>query len=231
MHTGRYSYADSKSDLEAYVFLHGFPGQFTKNEDLAVSIASNVKADCYTPHFTGIGLSPGEFLFTRCISDARDFVEAIWMSGKYTKVNIIAHSWGAFVAIQLLQQLSFPVARLILLAPLTFIPPAELMKEEFEQFIKSQIAIGHPANLERLIDDHAKIQADFLPAVKTPDFQTWPKTLVIQGKADAVTPSALNGPYFTGKHEKVSYIEVEDNHWLTNRATVNDLILSFLRNA
>lgn len=229
MYFEKFTYAGPGRAEEAFIFLHGFPGRFSKNEDLAVHLVASLKVDCYLPHYSGISSSPGEFLFTRSIEETKAFIETLLSSGEYQRINLIAHSWGAFVAIALLESSVLKLHKIVLLAPLTFVPPLESLEGDLRTFIETQVAIGRPASLKTLLEDLKKLRDLARTTVEEPQFSNWPETLVVQGNADDVTPAALNRKYFAGAAENVRFIEVTDSHWLTNRSSLSAHVTTFLR--
>ena len=84
--------------------------------------------EVYIIHYSGLGMSKGSFTFTKSIIDTYDLVNLI-----NDKITIVGHSWGGFVALNVLRQFK-NVEKLILLSPFTNLPDNNFVKE-FTDFV------------------------------------------------------------------------------------------------
>lgn len=136
---------------EVVLFFHGFPGRTTKNEDLATKFYQN-GLSTFLYHYEGLGKSSGVFSFRRCLNYAHQLTESLF--SKFDRVHILGHSWGGFVAGNVFATLSKNRGHLMLLNPLTQIPP--------DHFVRSLVLAA--IDNKELPDDYLgeKEKEDFL---------------------------------------------------------------------
>jgi pimeloyl-ACP methyl ester carboxylesterase len=87
-----YSVRGIQQSSDCVIFIHGFPGNVSKNEDLAEDIAQKFFVDAYAVHFGGLGKGTGKFAFGQSYSTALNFV--LEMSRRYKRVHLVGHSFA-----------------------------------------------------------------------------------------------------------------------------------------
>lgn len=221
LHIDSHAFRGEKPAKQAFVFLHGFPGLFTRNEDLAAFASARFQADSFVPHLSGIGQSKGEFLFSKSIENSISLIENILASNIYEKVNLVGHSWGGFITLTALRHFKKTIHRTMLLSPFTVAPPVEAILPELSAFVKQQQLTGKSADLNRLTKDMAEVLKIQHPRLDEALAYTSKDTLlVIQANEDTVMPAIANRSRYGAIGDAGSYLELNDNHWFTNRPPI-----------
>lgn len=114
----------TKPQASAYLFLHGFPAtKGTKNQDIAEALTRATGIKCYVLHFRGLGASEGHFSFVDTLEEARTVAAHLINQYGIKTLNIVGHSWGGLVGIDLFQTLPQKNrGQLILMAPFSEFP-------------------------------------------------------------------------------------------------------------
>lgn len=217
-----YTYQHTTTPERAVLFLHGFPAEAGKNEDIALKIAESLGCDTYVPHYPGLGENQGEFSFQGCILSSIELAQTLLKRFHYTKLDLVGHSWGGFVAYHLASILK-ETQSLVLLAPFSKNPSEKEVILQLKKFKFFQSLKHRPCNREALAQD-------FAFTLKNYDFPPLPKnckTWIIQGSKDSiVTPQSTQA--LSCRIPNSLYSEVEDNHGFQNREVTYHEILKAL---
>jgi pimeloyl-ACP methyl ester carboxylesterase len=210
---------------EAVLFLHGFPADSGKNEDVAEALSVRKKITTFVPHFRGLGLSKGRFLFSSTFSDSLDFVEYLTKKRHLEKITVVAHSWGALPALNLVTKECKHLERIILLAPLCFLPDPSEGRAVLEEFRSSEVAKGkRPHSTDKLLADFELIRAkgafSVVERLQNPKLHI----TIIQGKNDTVTPPEGAKRLSRMLVGRSTLIEIEDDHWFKSREQLIELV-------
>jgi esterase/lipase len=156
-----------KDPAEAVVLFHGFPSYSSKNEDLASGIASESGITTYTPHFRGLGMSPGAFSFRDTLVDSAEFCEQLTNKG-VTKLHLVGHSYGGAVSLLVSSRFN-SLASITLLNPLLKIPNSSVVNSIIQQFVVEERSRGNSYDPAALISDMEEIISEYDPisTVKT----------------------------------------------------------------
>lgn len=155
----------SNDKAEAVVILHGFPSYSSKNEDIAAAIAAKTGITTYTPHFRGLGLSPGLFKFADTLVDAEDFCNKLTRNGA-VKIHLIGHSYGGAVSLLIANRIN-SLASVTLLNPLLRIPQPAEAKSIIQQFVTDEGIRGTNYSLDELLLDMEQTTKNYDPILET----------------------------------------------------------------
>lgn len=108
--------ANTSPETTPILFLHGFPGVRSKqNREIAEKVADRLGRRAIVLFYEGLGVTPGEFSFQRCLDDVEREFKKLTASGP---IDLVGHSWGGFQALRLTALYPKSVRRLVLLSPL-----------------------------------------------------------------------------------------------------------------
>jgi pimeloyl-ACP methyl ester carboxylesterase len=150
---------------EAVIILHGFPSYSSKNDDIAATIAEKSGLTVYTPHFRGLGLSPGLFSFSNSMVDATEFCNQLETT-RQVKIHLIGHSYGGAVSLLISNRIP-SLASVTLVNPLLRIPNQTEVKSIVQQFVIDERARGNNYETNELILDLEASTRDYDPTLTT----------------------------------------------------------------
>lgn len=115
----------------ATVFFHGFPSRRTKNLDLAQEMCWQSGQDGYIFHYPGLGKSKGPFSFVGSVTKSLEFMTKVILP-HYKSINLLGHSWGGLVSLNVAKLLGPQLNHMLLLSPFNLIPK----NEDLDVFVK-----------------------------------------------------------------------------------------------
>ncbi len=203
-------FEDEKNDKALLIF-PGFPAGKNKNEYLAETLVK-CGINVYIVHYRGIGDSKGIFTFSKSLNDSEKVLKFIFE--KYATVNILGHSWGGYLSLNLIENYRHKIDKFALLSPLTHkITTKEVVDAALVQFFDNE--------KRRKNKDHHFLVNDFYnqkfeDLLKEFD-QYYPldDLLIVHGKEDIVVPytdseNLLKYKYFNNAKLKVVANEGHD---------------------
>ncbi|MGE3760341.1 MAG: hypothetical protein AB7H97_21430 [Pseudobdellovibrionaceae bacterium] len=117
----------SKRSATVNLIFHGFPSRKTKNLDLAQELCWRTGDDGLILHYPGLGKSPGPFSFVASVTKSLEFVKTEVLP-RYEKINLIGHSWGGLVSLNVSELLGEKLGKMLLFSPFNAIPKDEELK-------------------------------------------------------------------------------------------------------
>ena len=212
------------------LFLHGFPGNLTKNEDIAVALSSALNLDAVLPHYRGLGKSVGSVSLASTISDSLKILDWLTTVQGYHSVHLIGHSWGGLVGLNLLRAAPKKIASLSLLAPLSVLPS----QDEFGYMI-NDFFMQKGQSCASLETSQLLAEAEFLRKNHSPlDFaadlsSTSTPILAVSAKHDDVVPTATVKHLAMQLGANTRLYEMSDDHYFTgSRQKITDLIYAHI---
>ena len=213
-------YAKEKSPV---LILHGFPGWNTKNEDIATALALNGYGS-YLIHLPGLGESKGLFDFSSVVEKTKQIAEFICKIHDVSKLPIIGHSFGGFLALAIKEIAS----SLTLLAPLSNLDKKEnidLVAADFFKRTEGNTVYSNPDELKKV---YLEIAEKYPEEMLTRGLSDIP-TLLIHGTEDLRIPVSQSRALKESLGEKSSYVELTDDHRFTQtRKNLPSLVKDFL---
>lgn len=214
------------SEGRATLFLHGFPGVRSKqNKDLAERAAAKGRRS-FVPLYAGLGQADGEFSFSKCKAQVEMFAqELITRNGS---IDIVGHSWGGYMALDLAAKYQAKIQQLVLMSPLIYFYTLDLAKQAMKL-----TADGNAALKLGVTDELAK---DFYTLGNRGRAENFAKEIspetsvtIFQASNDDTTPvsyaESLVNMFKTRPHyEQV----VTDHSFLVNREAALTKILAVL---
>ena len=230
---------ENKKAHDAVLFLHGFPADSGKNEDIAEKIK---KKDAFIFHYAGLGNSSGVFSFYSSIQDAIQLSKILLR--QYSKLHLVGHSWGGLVCLNIIRELvslklePSCLGQIALLAPFSKFTDDLTFEQEVEKglrdFIESRKQLRHESannySVETLTRDLEFVKKacspiDFISSIPFRKDQL----TIIQGTKDEVVLPADTRQLVSRLPLETNFIEVDDNHWFRDRASLLELIEQALR--
>ncbi|MGZ3770341.1 MAG: alpha/beta fold hydrolase [Bdellovibrio sp.] len=215
---------------EAILFLHGYPAdQGTRNRDLAAPVEIETGADVYIIHYPGLGNSPGQFTFSRSLQASQVFYDFLVNTGRYTTVHLFGHSWGGFIALNLVKEKAH-VGTVTVASPFLRIPKDQELETLVNAvFDETKKYLTHTNTLEIQNDLNAistwtnfETNVDFLNA-------TGKSINLIQAIEDDETPVEI-AREFRSALKNINYKEIHTNHSFENsRDEVSKFIVSSIK--
>ncbi|MCB0357385.1 MAG: alpha/beta hydrolase [Bdellovibrionales bacterium] len=207
---------------ELVLFLHGFPGRTTKNEDISLKLNAMGYSTCLF-HYQGLGKSAGVFSFKNCIELSESILKSL--SQRFSKVHLLGHSWGGFVAAVIYWQIHNP-GNLFLLNPLTYILPdsqvLELVKSAInkhelpEDYLNNKNMVTQLNNELNCLRQNFDFKNQLANFVKS-DLKQYIK--IYLATVDPLTPPELCIKIC--KDVGIDYQQFSSDHWFTqNREQV-----------
>jgi len=224
-----FHYGSAKQKKSAILFLHGFPADSGKNEDIAEGLSkSELDVDCYIIHYAGLGLSNGIFSFCQSIIDSTELAETL-IKMDYKSLYLVGHSWGGLVSLNIMNSLQKCINSCILLAPVTLLPNEEVTREMLSTFIKSREVNGTLYSLDILLDEYKIIRSQYNP-FKIFTNLSGKNISIIQGLNDVVTPPNGSRSFSKLFFPAIPVEEVDDDHWFNNdRNRIYNLIFDKIK--
>mgnify|MGYP001615170692 CR=1 FL=1 len=224
-------YPSSEKSRSAVLFLHGFPADTGKNEDIARRLSESAKVSSFVFHYPGLGQSNGKFLFTNSLTESAGFLEYLLGEREFSSVSVVGHSWGGLNALNLLNSFPQGIDKLILLAPFCVLPSRSEVESQVNEFIDYQIREGrNHSDAHTLVSDfeNARHSNSPLEIAKTLS-NTNTAITIIQGLKDTVSAPIGARTLHQTLGSRCTLIEINDDHWFKDRDrlfTIVDKILN-----
>jgi pimeloyl-ACP methyl ester carboxylesterase len=214
----------------AVVFLHGFPADSGKNEDIAHNLAEEVGVDSFLLHFKGLGQSSGLFSFQSSIEEAMALSSYLKAELGYSSLFLVGHSWGGLVAMNLLRRRPEWFGSSVLMAPYCLMPEAETVEEIVRDFISSELLLRHNTyDASSLTQDFNRVAADSAPLNFASEMKLpIDHVLVVQGTNDEVSVPFGAGLLVDSLKGAAKLIEIDDDHWFKDRGRISKLVKEWL---
>lgn len=221
----------------ACLMLHGFPAatppspQVEKNQDIAARIANSLRMDVYLNHYRGLGKSEGRFSFRRSIEDSLKLAQLLLDKHKYRSLNILGHSWGGFVAMNVAHRLNAFGGKMILLSPLNLIPPEPVLKQVLATVCEGVSIDFESGGIDGAVSELLSIAEDSNPRTIAPalNWTTGPITIIQALNDDEVSVESTRKFVNLFPHG-VKYIEFDSDHKFSiNREHLINLIIARLK--
>lgn len=207
-----------------FVLLHGFPAWVSKNYDIGELLAL-LGYKVFIPHHQGLGQSPGNFEFLKNIKETSQLIKAIKEQNPLLPFSLLGHSWGAYLSLRHLHEIT---DKLILLAPLAHFPKdrrRDLLLENLYEKNKQDIPSYDLAQLKAVFE---KLEQDIDYSILNTELWT-KKSLLIYGANDEVIPSDLMADFASSLRSPQHTTKVtDDDHRLSKRRQILEMIKSWL---
>lgn len=201
----------SRSDLAA-LFLHGFPGIIgNRNLDLADAVSSATNANVFLPHYRGLGCSDGKFSFKQSITDTLRISEDLLIGKGFKKIFLVGHSWGGFVALNLLAKQPLLFSHTVLLSPLFEIPERSRLEKLAPTLLNDHREILSSKSDAALVAEFEEVRAKFKPLDNLSE-KTRETCTIIQASHDLEIPTSINKKLAHEYFPAQNYTEVDQDH-------------------
>jgi len=177
----------------AILLLHGFPSESfngtdqEKNEDLLRYLSETTGLEAYLHHYNGLGKSnKGNFSFIDSINDSLELTKLILL--KHKNLILIGHSWGGWVAMNCINNLSRSIKKLILLSPLNAIPNTESLESIMESIKKDFPYLTQDKPVSEFVKDLEKVNITHNPRQCINNIDSDSKIYIIQANDDQEVP-------------------------------------------
>lgn len=237
IHCDIFSSNNPKND-QVCLFLHGFPAlpaegfeSCEKGKDIAQKVANELGLDSYVIHYQGLGKSSGPFSFLGSIKDSIAFAKNLITEKSYKKINLIGHSWGGLIAVNIFKELKDSCGKMILLSPFNKIPDQEPLVELLKE-ISADASIDYLAgSIENAAKEIDLVKQDYNPRLIAKELPFLSDRIyVIQSKDDDEVPVESIREFVNLFNKEVVYTEIDSDHkFLKNRELVIDFVLESLR--
>ena len=206
----------------AILLLHGFPGYQARNDDIAQSLSQQTQSDSYLLLYPGLSGEGENFLFTNVLEESKKLLKHL--NEQYDQIILLGHSFGGFIALRLLNQNPELFEKLILLNPMTAVPPLEATKEILNTFLEAEKEKGRAQKpFNQLLDD-----ISLLKSWEVQSFHHQKTTLVVIGENDLVLDPVTMQSFF--KDSQANLKLLEQNHWFDeDRKHLINLLIEFCR--
>ncbi len=218
----------AKPGPKCFIFLHGFPSiRSRQNLDLAEAVSKTFHANCFIPHYRGLGISPGRFFLQSSLQDARECLKKISLT--FSKVHLVGHSWGGMISLNLLKEFPNLVASLTLISPLL---DFKITDDSIVGLVRD-VRADYPTlftdiSEEEQIADAEVIHKSHRPIVWSQDILQVP-LLVFQAAADHYTPKEQTLQLLQSWGPRSQYLELPlDHSFLNDRPFFKKLFLKEL---
>lgn len=212
------------------LFLHGFPGAIgDRNIDLANAVSQEAKIRCFLPHYQGLGESSGRFSFSQSVGDVMAFSEDFFVKNQAQDIIVVGHSWGGFLALNLLSRFPETFKRLILLSPLLEIPNEDQISRLVPLLFSKNRGTFVAQTEEALVSDFQLARESYSP-LKLLSESVQEKITIIQASHDDEIPADSNRLLVRTRLPRARYFEVDQDHrFQKNRAAIKSLLIQETR--
>jgi pimeloyl-ACP methyl ester carboxylesterase len=211
------------------LFLHGFPGQTGKNEDLAEAMCSRTGLNAHVIHYSGLGKSPGKFSFSRSIRESVQLARELIRTEGYERLILVGHSWGGLVALNVMSQFPGLIHKMVLLCPLSRFPGPAAVEAQIMTFVDSQRSAGREYGVQELLDDVQIVLRHHDPRSFVARLAFKPKqVMIIQGTADTVVTPSDTRRFVTQFPIPPELVELNQDHWFPDRDKLAEICERFL---
>jgi pimeloyl-ACP methyl ester carboxylesterase len=224
------------NENEAFLLLHGLPGQFSTNLDLGFMLAAELSLPCFFPYAQGLGRSPGKPSLINHIQKLTEFLDFLKREHGKEKFHLIGHSWGGFMAVNTWKNHPNSFKTVTLMAPLLRMPPNDAVRARIDSLAEVNNKIqGYDVNTEAMIEESRLMGGAFLPMNQVEELKEMGfKARIIHGNQDDVIPVehshsfASEFAHKNGSENKyrVEVIAYDDNHYLVDRVELHERLLA-----
>lgn len=217
----------------AVILFHGFPAETfldaekEKNRDLGNYLAQNLDIDVYITHYAGLGRNKDkEFNFISSITDSISLIEDL--KSKYSRLDVVGHSWGGLVAINCISELGIR-SKVLLMSPFNLIPSNEVLT-----LILSSLMVEVPFLFKnKTISDYLKelelIRENFCPQILSKITTFKNEILILQAEQDEEVPAETTMELQKNlPNSKLEIMETDHRFW-KNREALFERAKEFFR--
>lgn len=211
------------------VFMHGFPAiRSRQNRDLAEKVAELRGAPVQLLLYSGLGHAPGVFSFERTLEDVRGFFTELAKEQAGRKIDLVGHSWGGFLSLQMIKEFPHLVRRLVLMSPLLGFGEAEAVRSSFENTRDQNPKLSLEPSA-KLAEEFSRIGERYPTQESVAAVPESIDVLFLQAKNDDITPTPValkRIPLFRRAPEL--RLADNDHSFLSNRDELAREIAEFL---
>ena len=227
--TGYGLVSSSKEAKEAYLFLHGFPAESGKNEDLARAVANSTGKDVFIIHYEGLGQSHGQFSFVRTVEMPAEFIRYLLNQENYVRIHLIGHSWGGLVAINLKKMFGEEIGKLVLLAPFVAVPNSTVARILLSEVKDTNPRIADRIDVESLTEEINIIIRSYHPLKIAPQaFAPLNDVFILQGLEDVESTPDNTKQLVASFPSRPTYKEIHQPHSFDDRQLLISIVASWL---
>lgn len=223
-----------QKNREALVMLHGFPAEpvlnkeLEKNIDIATLLAKSCKFDVFLPHYKGLGRSKyAPFSFIDSITESRELSSELLQT--YDSISLFAHSWGGFIALNLLHSLPLKkIKKIYFHAPFSIIPTRESLKSLLEYVLVDAPDILNQKGLEFYLSELEEIRKRMCPFKSIDTSNTLPLITISQSLNDPEVPFETSQKLASFLKSSSRFVDENTDHGLSlNRMIILPKIVDF----
>ncbi|MCM2351127.1 MAG: alpha/beta hydrolase [Bacteriovoracaceae bacterium] len=211
---------EDKNSETAILMFHGFPSEShngttqEKNVDLLKALSNATKLDSYLHHYNGLGENKdGNFSFNGSIQDS--FELANLLLEKYSKLILVAHSWGGVVAVNCLNKLHSKISNMILLSPLNELPDSTTLEFVLTEITKDVPFLLKNRSISDYINDFDQIRNNFNPRELIGKTFYKGDVLILQAEHDNEVPKESTNEFINLFNGNLSYEILDTDHSFT----------------
>ena len=209
---------------ELSVFLPGFPGNYTKNDDLALKVCASYGSEIALISYKGLGRNSGTFSLSKVINEVSEFVEN---SGD-RPINIFGYSFGGLSSLNAIEDNYNKINKIVLLSPLIILPE----QQKLIQILKGAASLhnkleGYNLDIEVLTQelDELHTLSENILSKTIPKLSS--KTLIIHGTKDVVL-NVDSSKKIIEINNNINFTELNCDHWFEDRTELANTVLAFL---
>lgn len=209
------------------IFCHGFPGNFTKNEDIAFELSTKADMEAYVFRYKGVGARRGNFSFTGVINDIGQFVRNL---PEDRDIVLVAHSWGATASLKTVVEQPKRFSKLVYLAPMLIWPDRDLISGIVTEAVRLQSRLeGCDPKVEELLAEAETLeQAQALRLRMLSELEL--PTSIYHGTQDEILPVELSRDIHKSLKNS-QLIEFDEGHYFENRLRIRDRVITDIVNS
>lgn len=209
---------ENKSNEEAYIFFHGFPGPSGTDENSdqpslvgeLIKLFEEKEISFFIPHYSGIEPSKGNFSFYNSFSDSFKAINYV-KSLNYKKISFIGRSWGAYIAVNAFHNDPDSLENLILLTPYIQIPEEDEVLSILTSFYDNYPQILNWKQLDSHVSEVLDI-GQFIDTFEQAGNISPKKTLIISSKYDELVDESLVKDFFESFSSTALHFSLYDDH-------------------
>lgn len=211
------------------VLLHGFPGIHSKQNREIAEIVAEITGDRTELFlYSGLGVAPGVFSFRKCISDVEGRISAILDESSSTKMRLIGHSWGGYLALRMASIYASRLEKMVLMSPLLEFPSEEVARHGLRAYQHEypQLNLG---DLDALADELSNIANENTSYNLIATIPEEVEVLFLQAKNDEITPdkNAIKALEYFKRPPIFEFVET-DHSFVSDRPRIARRIAEFL---
>lgn len=212
-----FQYMYKGSSQEAIFIFHGFPSQKNRNKDIAFALSQTTNHSIIVHHYEGLGESLGEFSFMRSIETAEKIVSYHLNLGNYSRIHFIGHSWGGFIALNLLRKFADNVNSILLLSPFSQIPQGKNLKILVEDLFKEYPHCFYNTNKLKVLNDFQSVSKKYNLITFIKALNITQNIQIFQAKNDLSVPEETTKALKALLGKNCKYTEYKVDHSFTQK--------------